>query len=78
MHGSPPFAPPVQVFTQMDPGPNAAVHGAGPDGHATLPHVTSDGHGHGPPNGYAKPLTLSTTAAMSKALRSPFSSGKFG
>jgi len=78
MHESPKLVPLVQVFTHMAPAPNAATQGAGPEGHATLPQVTADGHGHGPLSGYAKPFNASTTATMSKAITSAFNSGRFG
>ena len=81
MHGSPSLAPPLHVLTHSDPAPNTVTHGVGLV-QATLPaagpHVTADGHAHGPPNAYANCFTASTTATMSKALRSAFSSGRLG
>ena len=53
MHESPALAPPVHVFTHMAPAPNAVTQGVGLV-QATLPnagpHVTADGHAHGPLN----------------------------
>ena len=81
VHGSPALPPPMHVFTHNDPAPNAVTHTPGVV-QATLPiaepHVTADGHGHGPLNEYANPFTASTTATMSKALTSALSSGRFG
>ena len=67
MHGWPSLVPPVHVFTHI---PAQPVHDP--------PHVTVDGHGHGPLNPYFNPFTASTVAAMSKALTSAFSSGTLG
>src|SRR3990172_4853121 len=80
MHGSPSLSPPLHVFTHIAPEPNAVTHTVGVV-QATLPiagpHVTADGHAHGPLNEYANCFTASTTATMSKALMSAFNSGKF-
>jgi len=43
-----------------------------------LPQVAVEGHGHGPLKAYANPFTASTTATMSKALRSALISGRLG
>ena len=67
MHGWPSLVPPVHVFTHI---PAQPVHDP--------PHVTADGHGHGPLNAYFTPLTASTTATMSKALTFALSSGTLG
>jgi len=61
----------------MDPAPNAVTHGVD-FVQAKLPHVTADGHGHGPLNEYANCFTAATTATMSKALMSALSSGRLG
>ena len=58
----------MHVFTHM----LGAVHGQAP------PHVTVDGHTHGPLDAYFNCLTPSTAATMSKALTSALSSGRLG
>jgi len=70
MHGWPSLDPPVHVFTHM--------LGLGHPVPQGPPHVTADGHTHGPLNPYFNPLTPSTTATMSKALTFAFSSGGLG
>ena len=49
MHGSPSLAPLLHVFTHVAPAPNAVTHTVGV-AQAKLPHVTADGHAHGPLN----------------------------
>ena len=49
MHGSPVLSPPLHVFTHVAPAPNAVTHTVGVV-QAVLPHVTADGHAHGPLN----------------------------
>ena len=71
------MSPPVHVLTHMAPVPNAVTHGVTVE-QLVLPHITVDGHAHGPLNAYANCFTASTTATMSKALMSAFNSGKLG
>lgn len=51
MHGSPALSPVSHVFTHVAPEPKLVTHVAGPDGQGTAPHVTVEGHGHGPLKG---------------------------
>src|SRR3989304_4343045 len=80
MHGSPALSPPLHVFTHKDPAPNAVTHGVGLV-QDTLPsagpHVTADGHAHGPLNAYANCFPAPPPPRMSRALRPPFSSGRW-
>jgi len=48
LHGCPALAPPTQVFTHSEPGPNPTQFP--PTVQDTLLHGTFDGHGHGPEN----------------------------
>jgi hypothetical protein len=77
MHGSPILVPPTHVFTHFDPAPFAVTHGVSVE-QAVTPHVTADGHVHGPLNAYLTNFTPSTTAATSKALTSAFGSITLG
>lgn len=51
MHESPTLSPVSHDFTHIAPEPKLVTQIAGPAGQGTLPHVTVDGHGHGPLKG---------------------------
>jgi len=67
----------VHTFTHLDPAPKALMHGVSLV-QAVDPHVTNDGHAHGPLKAYFTPFNASTTAKMSNTLILAFNSGRLG